>query len=123
MGISDIDWRLEELNQEFQELFAAYRGGDGYLKYADTFKRITNDMATLKEKRNALLEQQNINSAADHRIQNAVDILNAGSAESTEWDESKIRQLVDTVKMLSVDRIRVCFQGGLGIEQTIGEDR
>ena len=37
----------------------------------------------------------------------------------TEWDEDMIRQLVDTVKVLSTDRIRVCLRGGMEIEQTI----
>lgn len=58
------------------------------MQYADTFKRITNDMVGLKEKRAALLEQQNSDSAANRRIQDAVNILENGSATITEWDES-----------------------------------
>ena len=39
--------------------------------------------------------------------------------EDTEWSEDMIRQLVDTVKVLSADRIRVCLRGGMEIEQTL----
>ncbi|NBI67905.1 recombinase family protein [Pseudoflavonifractor sp. 60] len=119
MSAADIDRRLSELNEEFQKLFAESRGEGGYLKHADKFKRIADDMAVLKEKKAALLEQQNSSSAVNRRIQDAVNILSSGSAEITEWDESMIRQLVDTVKVLSAERIKVYLHGGIEIEQTI----
>ena len=121
MSLSDIDRRLAELDGEFRELFAASKEDGGYLKHADTFKRITEDMAALKEKKALILAQQEGNSAANRRIQDAVNRLNAGSAEITEWDKDMIRQLVDTVKVLSADRIRVYLRGGMEIEQTIDE--
>ena len=123
MSLADIDQRLEQLNQEFQELFAKSKGGDDYIKYADNFKHIADEMASLKTERANLLNQQNNDSVVNYRIQNAVDILSAGVAEIAEWNESTIRQLVDTVKVLSADRIRVYLQGGIEIEQTIGEER
>ncbi len=91
------------------------------MKYTNDFKRIADEMAGLKEKRAALLNQQNSDSAADWRIRNAVDILSSGSAY-IEWDESIVHQLVDTVKVLSADRIRVCLQGGIEIEQMIEKE-
>ena len=76
-------------------------------------------MAALKEKKAAIMEQQEIDSAANRRIQNAVNVIDAGTAEIREWDEDMIRQLVDTVTVLSADRIRVCLRGGMEIEQTL----
>ena len=119
MSLSDIDQRLAELDGEFRELFASSKENGGYLKHADAFKRITEEMAALKEKKALILAQQEGNSAANRRIQDAVNVLNAGSAEITEWDKDMIRQLVDTVKVLSADRIRVYLRGGMEIEQTI----
>ena len=66
-----------------------------------------------------MLAQQEENSTANRRIQDAVSILNAGSSEITEWKEDMIRQLVDTVRVLSTDRIMVCLRGGMEIEQTL----
>ena len=121
MCLSDIDQRINELEREFRALFAASREEGGYLKYADDFKRITDDVAALKEKRSALLEQQNADSGASQRILDAVELLNSDTAAITEWDESVIRQLVDTVKVLSADLICVCLRGGIEIEQTVKE--
>lgn len=79
-------------------------------------------MTALKEQRARLLEQQNSDSAASQRIASAMEILRAGSAD-IQWNESTIRQLVDTVKVLSANRIRIYLHGGIEIEQTIGEEQ
>lgn len=121
MSLSDIDRRIKELEKEFQTLFVESRENGGYLKYADQFKRITDNAAALKEKRARMLEQQQADSAASRRISDAVGILSAGSPEITAWDESMIRQLVDTVKVLSANKIRVYLRGGMEIEQTVEE--
>ena len=47
----------------------------------------------------------------------AASFLESQSAAITEWDESMIRQLIDTVKVLSADRIKVYFHGGIEVEQ------
>ena len=117
MSISDIDRRLDELDKEFQALFADSKDV-GFMKHAEEFKRISADMAALKEQRADLLEQQNSDSAASQRIAGAMEILSAGSAD-IQWDESTIRQLVDTVKVLSANRIRIYLQGGIEIEQEL----
>ncbi len=119
MSVSEIDQCLTELNQEFQGLFNASKGGDGYLKHAEEFKRISDRVSALKEQKALLLEQSIGSSAADLRITEAVSVLNTGSAEITEWEESMIYQLVDTVKVLSADRIRVFLHGGIEMEQPI----
>jgi len=119
MSLSDINRKLEELNQEFQALFNASKTSGGFLQYTNTFKHITEEMARLKDQKTLVLEQQQNSSAANRRIQDAVSILNAGSAEIEEWDEKMIRQLVDTVKVLSADRIRVYLRGGMEIEQAV----
>ena len=35
----------------------------------------------------------------------------------TEWDESVIRQLVDTVRVLSADKLKIYLHSGIEIEQ------
>ena len=120
MSLSDIDRRLGELEREFKALFQTSKEDGGYLGHAGAFQRITEEIGTLKEKKASILAQQEGNSAASRRIRDAVDILEAGDPRFTEWNESDIRQLVDTVVVLSADRLRVCLRGGMEIEQTIG---
>ena len=121
MSIADIDRRIRNLEQKFQTLFNTAREEGGYLKYAEEFKSITNEVSEWKLRRNAMLEQQDSYSAANGRIQSALTILDGASSQLTQWDESVIRQLVDTVKILAADRILICLRGGMEIEQTIKE--
>lgn len=121
MSISDIDQRISDLEEEFKKLFAASREEGGYLKHADAFKQITDDMTALKEKRATLLNQQNEDSAVGRRIREAVKILESSTEKITVWDESIIRQLVDKVKVLSATRILVYLRGGMEIEQVVEE--
>ena len=119
MSLSDIDRKLADLDREFKELFQASKEDGGYLNYADAFRRITEEMGALKDRKVFLLAQMESGSAANRRIRDAVAILSAGDSQLTEWDESIIRHLVDTVEVLSADRIRVCLRGGMEIEQSI----
>ena len=121
MSISDIDQRISDLEEEFKKLFAASREEGGYLKHADAFKQITDDMTALKEKRATLLNQQNEDSAVGRRIREAVKILESSTEKITVWDESIIRELVDKVKVLSATRILVYLRGGMEIEQVVEE--
>ena len=77
----------------------------------------------MKKQRKTLLDQQQSDSAANGRITHAVELLNTGTAEITEWDESMIRQLVDTVTVLSENRICVRLYGGMEIEKELDMER
>lgn len=53
------------------------------------------------------------------RFLHAAQTLENASPHITEWDESAIRQLVETVKVLSKDEITVTLKGGFEIRQKI----
>ena len=88
-------------------------------KYTVQLKSIMDEAAKLKEKRSFLQEQCRSNTAAARRLEDATTAMEHGKAEKVEWDETLIRQLVDTVKVMSADRITVFLRGGIEIEQEI----
>ena len=57
------------------------------------------------------------------RLQRASAVMEAAPAEVTEWNESIIHQLVEEVKVLSKDEIRITFRNGITISQTISPIR
>ena len=116
-SIGDIERMIKAQEEAFQRLFDQMTGNQDLTNHADEFKHITNTLAELKAEKERLLEQQSQSTAAACRVSEAVAVMEQASAEITEWDESLIRQLVDTVKVLSADKIRVYLHGGIEIEQ------
>ncbi len=43
--------------------------------------------------------------------------MEEASPDITEWDEATIRQLVETVKVLSAEKIEVYLRGGVKVTQ------
>ena len=112
MSIADIDRRIEELNVTTRTLVAKVAETGDTEKYTPELKAVVDELAALKEQKAALEEQYTSNSAAMGRIAAAESTMEKLPMQITVWDESMIRQLVDTVKVLSADRIKVYLHGG-----------
>ena len=118
MTLSEIDRQLEELNKHFQ-LLLSKATEDGAETYTEQFKAIVDDTTALKEKKKFIEAQKNKNAASNQYIARAVETMHNASAELIEWEEPTIRQLIDTVKVVSADEIIVYLRGGVEIRQEI----
>ena len=118
MSISTIDVKLEELNARFGKLLplATENGSDDY---KDQFQNILSEITVLKEKRTWLEQQLTSNVEARLKIENARRSMEDASSQITEWDEATIRQLVETVKVLSASEIEVTLKGGIKVQQEL----
>lgn len=117
MSIADIDRRLEEIKQEFGTAFQEASKAINGNAYLNTFKSLSDEMAALREKRTLMEQQQQENTETTRRIKQAVTAMEEAPAELADWNESEIRQLVDTVKVLSANQIEVYLRGGILITQ------
>lgn len=102
---------------EFQTLLE--KATDDPAAYGGQFKEILDEQTFLKEKRSGILADNNEQAKANQRIQDAAQTLENASPHITEWDESAVRQLVETVKVLSKDEIAITLKGGIEICQKI----
>lgn len=120
MSLGDIEKRLEEINREVERLLPQMVS-NGEEAYQDRLKDLLDETTALKEKRTLIQEQREKDFAAVRRMEAVVTAMEETPAELTQWEESTIRQLVDTVKVLSKDRVLVCLRCGVQIEQKIEE--
>ena len=117
MSLGDIECRLRVLEQQFQTLLE--KATDDPAAYGGQFKEILDEQTFLKEKRSVILANNNEQTKANQRIMDAAQTLENASPHITEWDESAVRQLVETVKILSKDEVAVTLKGGIEICQKI----
>ena len=87
--------------------------------YAGKFKEILDQQTALKEKRADILEKNKSCATANQRIKDAAQIMENASPQIAEWDEFAIRQLVESVKVISKDEIMVTLKGGIEIRQRL----
>ena len=117
MSLGDIERRLRVLEQQFQTLLE--KATDDPAAYGGQFKEILDEQTFLKEKRSVILANNNEQAKVNQRIMDAAQTLGNASPYITEWDESAVRQLVETVKILSKDEVAVTLKGGIEICQKI----
>lgn len=118
MTIAEIDHQLEMLNKRFQTLLSKATE-DGADIYTEQFKAIMEETTALRDRKNAIEALRKENADVSQHISMAVAAMQNASAELTEWDEPTIRQLVDTVKVVSENEIIVYLRGGVEIKQEI----
>lgn len=117
ISLAAIEQRLDELNNLTRELVAEAARIKDAEAYTTQLREIMNEAAELKEKRAYIEEQRQNNAQAVQRIEDAAAAMEQASCHICEWDETLIRQLVDTVKVLSAKKITVYLRGGVQVDQ------
>ena len=117
MSLADIERRLGELNDQTRELVAESARAEDATACTAQLRAVMNEAAVLKEKRALIEEQRQSNAQAVRRIEDAAAAMAQASTHISEWDEALIRQLVDTVKVNSAEKITVFLRGGVQVEQ------
>ena len=116
MTLGEINRRLEELEAEFNILL---QQPDSAVKNAERFGSIANEMASLKEQREKISARLRKDQAVQSHVHTMEAALDGMSHHMQRWDEEMIRQLVHTVKVISIDRIKVYLYDGMEIDQTV----
>lgn len=119
MSLADIEQRLQELGEQVREIVAKAAATKEVQVHAPLLKEIADEMDTLKKKRALIESQRQTHEHAFRRIEIATDAMEQTSTNISKWDETLIRQLVDTVKVHSAEKITVYLRGGIEIQQNL----
>ena len=123
LSLADIERAIGDLAHRFDQLMDETDGEESIQRNLDQFREISEQLAALKERRAHVLGVQAENEVMAKRLPRATAVMEMAPAEVTEWNESIVHQLVEEIKVLSKDELRVTFRNGITITQTISAPR
>ena len=120
MSLADIEHRLVQLDEQFQQLLAEAIDAEDKEACNTQFAEILAEQTALKKQKEGILQSSTDADRVCTRMKQAEQALDAAASTLTEWNETAVRQTVERVTVLSADEILVRIKGGAEIKQRMG---
>ena len=119
MSLADIECRLAQLDEQFQQLLAEAIDAEDKEACNAQFAEILTEQTSLKKQKEEILQSSMDVDRVCTRMKQAEQAIENTASTITEWSENAVRQIVERVTVLSADEILVQINGGAEIKQTI----
>lgn len=119
MSFADIEHRLAQLDEQFQQLLAEAIDAEDKEACNAQFAGILSEQTSLKRQKEAILQSSTDASRVCTRMKQAEQAIENTASTITEWSENAIRQTVERVTVLSANEILVRIKGGAEIKQRL----
>ena len=119
LSLSEIDSQLEQLNTEFSKALAEASESGDQAAYSDRFREIMQKQATLKAQRDEIQRMLAESGKATAHIEQCRQAAETTPSAITEWDETLIRQVVESVTVETDSGIVVALKSGASIHQEL----
>ena len=119
MSLTDIERRLEQLDEQFQRLLAEAIDADDKEACNAQFAEILAEQTTLKKQKEGILQNSTDADRVCIRMKQAEQVIENTAQTITEWNENAIRQTVERVTVLSAAEVLVRIKGGVEIKQRL----
>ena len=121
MSLADIERRLAQLDEQFQQLLAEAIDAEDKGACNAQFAEILTEQTSLKKQKETILQSSADANCVSTRMKQAEEAIENAASTISEWNESAVRQIVERVTVLSADEILVRIKGGEEIKQTINK--
>ena len=119
MSLADIERRLVQLDERFQQLLAEAIDAEDKEACNAKFAEILTEQTALKEQKEEILQSSMDADRVCARMKQAEQAIENIAQTITEWNENAVRQIVERVTVLSADEVLVRIKSGAEIKQTI----
>lgn len=114
-----LESRIRELQKAMMELVAVSAKAGNPASYEEKFKEISEEIQSLQKTLERHKAQQNGPDTITLQMMNICNALRDAPFECTEYKDSVVRQMIDTIKVMSADTLRIIFKGGYTVEQPL----
>ena len=119
LSLSEIDSQLEQLNTEFSKVLAEASESGNQAAYSDRFRDIMQHQTELKAQRDEIQRMLAESGKATAHIEQCRQAAETTPSAITEWDETLIRQVVESVTAETGSEIIVALKSGASIHQEL----
>ena len=119
MSLADIECRLAQLDEQFQQLLAEAIDAENKDACNARFAEILSEQTALKKQKEEVLQSSKDTDRVCTRMKQAEQAIENAAQAITEWNENAVRQIVERVTVLSVDEVLVQIKSGAEIKQRL----
>lgn len=122
MDIAKIEERITELKNKmigFVEENA--RCGADNTDFDEHYAKISAELKELQKIKTQYTEQQARQDSFQRRIEDMKKFLNATECKLSNFDNQLVRQLIQSIKVMSREKILIRFKSGLEMEQELSK--
>ena len=119
LSLSEIDNQLEQLNTEFSKALAEASESGDQAAYSDRFREIMQKQTALKAQRDEMQRMLAESGKATAHIEQCRQAAETTPSAITEWDETLIRQVVESVTVETCNEVIVALKSGASIHQEL----
>ena len=119
MSLADIEERLGQLDEQFQQLLAEAIDAEDKEVCNAQFAEILAEQTALKKQKEYILKSSSDADRVCNRMKQAEEVIENAAQTITEWNENAVRQIVERVTVLSADEILVQIKSGAEIKQRL----
>lgn len=123
-GCSDevdlLQRKIDALNRKMLELINdSVQDGEDIESHEDEFKQISDTIALLKNRINAVQQPANSDGSSNDRLEQIQQVIEARKQKKFQYDDSIVRQMIECIKVYPDGKLEIIFGGGYIVEESL----
>ena len=116
----EYDEKIKEKEEEMVALIAENARVGSYTdKFDERYRRIAEEITTLKEEQIEARRKKKPADSYEHRLKDMDSFLEKQTCQIPEFDNDLVRRLIASIKVVSAEKLIIQFQSGIVMEQEI----